>query len=209
MMITRNQCIVPCVAEHKVCVRLNLARSLIPWCFTVAAHDRKQIADAGSAPTGRRVQRHIKANFLCHCCQCADMRLALRSLQTADVAVLILDLNTDHRTAVLFHASIDLRINLFPEPSDIVKIFLVVTADRHALFLSLDDPVWESAVPHFPVHKRSDTQEYRQSDFPAQSYKRSDIPASFKIKHIFLFLVVNPDHIGRDDRNSARLYFAQ
>lgn len=41
------------------------------------------------------------------------MRLALRSLQTADVAVLILDLNTDHRTAVLFHASIDLRINLF------------------------------------------------------------------------------------------------
>ena len=46
-------------------------------------------------------------------------------------------------------------------------------------------------------------------DFPAQSYKRSDIPASFKIKHIFLFLVVNPDHIGRDDRNSARLYFAQ
>ena len=108
------------------------------------------------------------------------MRLALRSLQAADVAVLILDLNADHRAAVLFHASIDLLIDLFPEPSDIVKIFLVVTADRHALFLSLDDPVWESAVPHFPVHKRSDTQEYRQSDFPAQSYKRSDIPASFK-----------------------------
>ena len=83
------------------------------------------------------------------------MRLALRSLQTADVAVLILDLNADHRAAVLFHASIHLLIDLCPEPSDIAKILLIVAADRHALFFFLDDPIRETAVPHFAVHKRS------------------------------------------------------
>ena len=125
---------------------------------------------------------------------------------TAYMTIFIFNLDPDDRSAVLIHLPFYLLIQRLPVPSRQRKIRRIIAAKRDLLF---QQPVRKSTVSHFSMAPWSDPQEHRKIQFLTDSQKLSNIPASGKIIYAFLFLMVDPECIGGNYRNSSCFHLPQ
>ena len=78
-------------------------------------------------------------------------------------------------------------------PSRQHQIRRIIAAKRNLLF---QQPVRKSTISHFSMTPWTDPQEYRKIQFFTDIQEFPDIPASGKIIHTFLFLVMDPECIS-------------
>ncbi|GAK52572.1 hypothetical protein U14_03824 [Candidatus Moduliflexus flocculans] len=100
--IRANQMVVAIRHEQIMHGRVKLARMLRPGLFRIGRHDRQRFAfdHYATAPAGRRVQRHVKADFLRDALEGSNMRFSFFAAQAAAMSVFVFKLNADNRPAV-------------------------------------------------------------------------------------------------------------
>ena len=127
-MVAGNQGIIAHMADNIIGICGKLPYALVPGCLAIAPHYRQAVTNAGTAPARRSIQRNHKANLLCKAHQLPHMCLSLFAPVAAHMTVLIFQLYPNHRTAILIEHSLCLFINLFPVPSHIEKVVLIIAS---------------------------------------------------------------------------------
>src|SRR4030095_12444886 len=72
-----------------------------------------------------------------------------------------------------------------------------------------DEPVRKSAVAHFAVIPRAEAQNEWEPDIFARCNEISQAPPAGPVPFAFDLLVMNPENIGGDDVDPARLHLQQ
>ena len=122
------------------------------------------------------------------------------------VTVLVVDLHADNRAAVLIEESFDLCENFVVKFLRIAEIFFVVVA-QIAIFR--EQPVRIPAVADLAVIPGTDAQQHSEPGLLAELDEVAQIPASRPIEAAFDFLVIDPEHVRRDDVDAARLHLRE
>lgn len=117
--------------------------------------------------------------------------------------VFIVDLHADDRTAVAEKEPFYLPGYLFVQLLCARKKTFVQTAKLKGLSIH---PVGDAAVADFSVIERTDPENDVQPVLSAQFNKPAEVPLAVEPENPFLFLVMDPEHIGGDNIDAAHFH---
>ena len=93
--------VVSFLCKNIIHTRLQFRYSRIPWRIAITSQNRKHTSCNRSAPAGSRIIGYIKAGTDSQPLQPAHVFLSLFTGKTAAMSILIFNLNTDYRSAIL------------------------------------------------------------------------------------------------------------
>ena len=129
-----------------------------------------------------------------------------RREMVAVVHQLVFQLDADNRPAVAVEQAADLPVDAAVPCPDQRQIGRVVLPQRDAL---VQQPVGESAVAAFAVGPGADAQHHIQPGPAAAQHEPAHVQPAGEPQLPFPLLVVNPEQIGGDHRDAARLHLAE
>ena len=198
--------------EQKVLAGRHLMRMPRPRGIHIAAKHRKEpFRHISAAPAGGRVIGSDHPLFFRYLFQLTHVRHAFFSVRgAAGMSVLILNLDSDHRTAVLIHEACCLLTDLCKKFIHQCQIYRIVCAStQFPLFLFLHQPVRKTAVSALSVRPGADAQPYFQVGLLTAGQKIMQISPAGEIPLSLCLLMVDPEHIGGNNFHSTLLHIMQ
>ncbi len=192
--------IVPLFAEDIVGRERQGTRPLAPGGIRIGGKDREDLVHrdpraACRIPAGHRVQGNPKADLLRHSLQRPQVLRPIRQL--------VLKLHGDHRAAILVEEALYLPKDGGIPPPHQLQIGRIIRAQRKAL---VQEPVREAPVSRLAVGPWADPQYHKEALLPAELHKGPHIVLPGKVQGSLLFLMADPEQVGGDETDAARLH---
>ena len=146
----------------------------------------------------RNVEPCLKSDAL-------ERRDVIAPLPRTREIVLVLELHADDRAAILPEQALHLFRDFSPVTRDIGQIGGIVAACRHRMH----DPIGNAAEAGFRVHPRAGPDHHLQTKVAAQRHKPVQIAVARPDEMAFVFLMVIPENVGRDDADAGHLHLLQ
>ena len=128
-------------------------------------------------------------------------------LRPSHMSIFIFQLNTNNRTAILEHQSLQLLPKLVEILFNCLKISFVICS--WFIILCTLYPVREASIPHLSMNPGTNPKEHLQTHLPTELNKSSDIPSARKIPFIFFLFMMNPEKIGSHNIYSTGFHLSK
>jgi hypothetical protein len=122
-------------------------------------------------------------------------------------AVFVFDLEGDDRAAFFPEQAVELPENRGKMTAHGGEVGAVVGAG--AWTERCDHPVRQSAVAHLAVAPGAEAHDHAQADFAGGGDEATQLVVAGPVARALDLLVVNPENVGRDGVDPARLHFEQ
>ena len=156
-------------------------------------------------PTRLRKKRHIHASL--------DRKFFERHQIFRRARILVVELDPDHRPAILPKVTLHLQADLMVETLHRGEIFRVLRPQPPALgcrpLLAFLDPVRKSSIARLAIAPRPDSHNRHQAHIPANLEKAAEIFSPLPIPLPLDFLMMIPEDISGNDADSPIPHFDQ
>ena len=186
---------------------------LCPGCIHIPAkYSDESFRHTCSTPSCCWIIRCYKSFLISNLFKCIHMfhSLWVLSRSTTTMPVLIFNLYSDNTAAILVHKACCLLTYLSVKLVHKRKIFVIIfTKPKFSSSFHIDKPVRKTSVSALSMRPRPDAQPHLHSGSLTAGKKITKASVTFKIPLTLRFLMMNPEHICRNNLYSATLHIVK